>query len=73
MESSKNVLKGLSEEEQMLISLILPLMSIYRLPLGQYAYSCHVINLPLDIPSFVNSLPRQPFDLNIVIVRERRL
>ena len=45
-------------------------MSIYRLPLGQYGYSGHVINLPQNIPSFVNSLPRQPPDLDIVIIRK---
>ena len=55
------------------IRLIVNASAIKLLKGLQYAYSCHVINLPLDIPSFVNSLPRQPFDLNIVIVRERRL
>ena len=45
-------------------------MSIYHLPLGQYAYSGHVINLPQDIPLFVSSLPSQPSDLDIVIVRK---
>jgi len=45
-------------------------MSIYRLPRGQYGYSGHVINLPQDIPSFVQSLPCVPFDLDIVIVRK---
>ena len=60
----------MSEVEQMLISPVLPLISIYCLPLGQYVYSSHVINLPQDIPSFVNSLPRQPSDLDIVIVRK---
>lgn len=63
-------LKGLSEVEQMLISPVLPLMSIYRLPHGQYGYSGHVINLPQEIPSFVNSLPRLPSDLDIVIIRK---
>ena len=57
--------KGLSEVEQMLISSVIPLMFIYRLPHGQYGYSGHVINLPQDIPLFVNSLPRQPSDLDI--------
>ena len=45
-------------------------MSIYRLPRGQYGYSGHVINLPQDIPLFVSSLPRQPSDLDIVIIRK---
>jgi len=45
-------------------------MSIYRLPRGQYGYSGHVINLPQDIPSFVQSLPCVPSDLDTVIVRK---
>ena len=63
-------LKGLSQVEEMLISPVIPLMSIYRLPRGQYGYSGHVINLPQDIPLFVSSLPRQPSDLDIVIIRK---
>ena len=42
----------------MLISAVLPIMSLYKLPHGQYAYSGHVINLPQDVASFANSLPR---------------
>ena len=63
-------LKGLSEVEEMLISPVIPLMSIYHLCCGQYGYSGHVINLPQDIPLFISSLPRQPFDLDIVILRK---
>lgn len=53
----------------MLISAVLPIMSVYRLPHGQYSYSGHVINLPQDIASFVNSLPRLPSNLSILVVR----
>ncbi len=53
----------------MLISRVLPIMSIYRLPHGQYAYGGHVINLPQDINTFVNSLPRSPSTLDVLIVR----
>ena len=42
----------------MLISAVLPIMSFYKLPHGQYGYSGHVINLPQDVASFANSLPR---------------
>ena len=65
-------LKGLSEVEEMLISPVIPLMSIYRLPCGQNEYSGHVINLPKDILLFVSSLPRQPSDLDIVIMEGRK-
>ena len=44
-------------------------MSIYRLPYGQYGYSGHILNLPQDVTSFVNSLPRSPTTLDVVIVR----
>ena len=63
-------MQGLSEVEQMLISPVIPLMSIHRLPHGQYGYSGHVINLPQDVPSFVMHLPRLPSNLDIVIVRK---
>ena len=54
----------------MLISAVLPIMSLYRLPHGQYAYSGHVINLPQDVASFVNSLPRLPGELDVIVVRK---
>ena len=41
----------------MLISAVLPIMTIYHLPHGQYGYSGHVVNLPQDVASFANSLP----------------
>jgi len=55
----------------MLISRVIPIMSIYRLPYGQYDYSGHILNLPQDITSFVNSLPRSPTTLDVVIVRRQ--
>ena len=54
----------------MLISAVMPIMSIYRLPHGQYSYSGHVINLPQDVTSFASSLPRVPSELDIVVVRK---
>ena len=54
----------------MLISPIIPMISTYRLPHGQYGYRGHVINLPQDVVSFVNSLPRHPNTLDIIIVRK---
>lgn len=63
-------LQGLTQVEEMLISAVMPIMSIYRLPHGQYSYSGHVINLPQNIASFATSLPRLPSDLDVVIVRK---
>lgn len=57
--------------EEMLISSVIPIMSIYRLPHGQYGYKGHVINLPQDITTFATSLPRLPKELDILIVRKK--
>ena len=57
-----------------MISAVLPIMSLYKLPHGQYAYSGHIIiiiiNLPQDVALFANSLPRLPCELDIFIVRK---
>ena len=54
----------------MFMSAVMPIMSIYRLPLGQYGYTGHVINLPQDVVSFANSLPRVPSELDVLVVRK---
>ena len=50
------IAQGLTQVEEMLISAVLPIMSLYKLPHGQYAYSGHVINLPQDIAGFCQLL-----------------
>ncbi len=56
----------------MLISLVIPIMSVCRLPHGQYGYKGHVINLlPQDIMTFATSLPRIPKELDVLIMREK--
>ena len=45
-------------------------MSLYHLPHGQYGYSGHVINLPQDVGSFANTLPRLPSELDVIVVRK---
>ena len=47
----------------MLNSAVLPIMSLYQLPNGQYAYSGHVINLPQDVACFANSCLNFPVNL----------
>ena len=54
----------------MLISAVMPIMSVYRLPQGKYGYSGHVVNLPQDVASFAQSLPRLPSDLDVIVVRK---
>ena len=51
----------------MLIAAVLPIMTLYRLPHGQYGYSGHVINLPQDIASLADKLPRTPAELDVVV------
>ncbi len=55
----------------MLISVVIPIMSVYRLPHGQHGYKGHVINLPQDITAFATNLPRIPKELDILIVRKK--
>ena len=54
--------------EEMLIA---PIMSIYRLPQGQYGYGGHIINLSQDVASFTHRLPRLSSELDILIVRKQ--
>jgi len=53
----------------MLISRVMPLMSIYRLPHGQLGYKGHVLNLPQEVGTFATTLPRKPSELDIILVR----
>ena len=52
----------------MLVSPVTPIISVYQLPLGQYGYSGHVINLPQDVASFACSFPCVPSQLDVVVV-----
>ncbi len=54
----------------MLISTVLPILSVYRLPHGQYGYSGHIINLLQDMTTFVTSLPRHSNELDVLLVRK---
>ena len=63
-------IQGLTQVEEMLVSSVMPIMSVYRLPLGQYGYMGHIINLPQDVVSFARSLPRVPTELDVLVVRK---
>ena len=54
-----------SHLQEMLISAVMPIMSVYK---GQYGYSGHVVNLPQDVASFAQSLPRLPSELDVIVV-----
>ncbi|CAG8779224.1 7656_t:CDS:2, partial [Rhizophagus irregularis] len=60
-------LKGLSEIEEMLISQVFTVMTVYRLRGGQNGYRGHVINFPQDIQGFTKQLPRDPRSLDVLV------
>ena len=62
-------LQGLSQVEEMLISAVMPIMTVYRLPHGQLGYNGHVVNLPQDVGAFVATLPRLVHELDVLVVR----
>jgi hypothetical protein len=64
-------LQGLTEIEEMLIAQIFPVISVYCLRGGQYAYKGNVINFPQDVHKFVTRLPRHPSSLDTLVVRQR--
>ena len=57
--------------KKMLISGVLPIMSLYRLLHEQYTYTGHIINLSQDVASFINSLPRLLTEFDIIVVRKQ--
>ena len=59
-------LRWLTHVEEILISTAMPMMSLYRLPLGQHGYSGHVVNLPQKVSAFMTRLPRIPSDLDVI-------
>ena len=63
-------LQGLTQVEELLISAVIPMMTLYRLPLGQYGYSGHIVNLPQNVQAIATSLPRLPSDIDVVLVRK---
>ena len=62
-------LQGLSQVEEMLIARACPIMTVYRKHGGQRGYKGHVLNLPQDIPDFLNRLPPKVSDLPILLLR----
>ncbi|PKK59202.1 hypothetical protein RhiirC2_719980, partial [Rhizophagus irregularis] len=62
-----NELKGLSEIEEMLISQVFTVMTVYRLRGGQNGYRGHVINFPQDIQGFTKQLLRDPRSLDVLV------
>ena len=67
-------LAQLTDQEEMVISLIHPLVQVYTLPrTGQLAYVGHVCNFRQNVQNFFTSLPILPQDMPFVMVRPRTL
>ena len=64
-------LQGLTEIEEMLIARIFPIVSVYCLRGGQYAYRGNVINFPQDVMEFASHLPRNPSSLDVLVVQRQ--
>ncbi|CAG8666363.1 30185_t:CDS:2 [Gigaspora margarita] len=60
-------LKDLTEVEEMLIAQIFPVVSVYYLYEGQYAYRRNVINFLQDVNEFVTQLPRHPLTVELAL------
>ena len=59
----------LSQIEEMLIAQVQPLISVFVVRGGQLAYRGNIINFPQAIQSFVDTLPRDPTTLDVMVVR----
>ena len=56
---------GVTQVEEMLVSAVLPNMSLYHLPHKQYGYSGHVIiNLPRDVSTFATKFLHAVYQLS---------
>ena len=70
-------LQDLTFVEQLLIARVQPVMRVYRIKSrgipGQYAYKGNIINIGQNITEIINSLPRTPSTLSVVVVRREVL
>ena len=66
-------LQGLSRVEEMLISAVMSIMTVYRLPHGHLGYNGHVVNLPQDVGAFVPTLPRLVHELDVLVVQREEV
>ena len=58
--------------EEMVISLVHPLVQLYTIPkTGELAYVGHVCNFRQEVSSFLSSLPVRPADMPFILVRPR--
>ena len=65
------VIKGLTEIEEMLIAQVFTVITVYRLKGRQNGYRGNIINFPQDVRTFTTQLPRDPSTLNVLLVRRQ--
>ena len=64
-------LQNLTEVEEMLITRVFPVMSVYRLRGRQYGYRGNIINFSQNVQEFVAKLPRHPSSLDVLVIRRQ--
>lgn len=68
----KKAFEDLTMLEEMLISPLIAIMSVFRLPGGQLVSRGFVANFSQDIQPIVNILPRLPKDLPVLILKKKK-
>ena len=61
-------LQDLTEIEEMLITQVFSMISVYRLREGQHGYRGNVINFPQDVQEFATKLPQNPSLLDVLVI-----
>ena len=70
--SAAPALAALSDFEEMLLSLVHPLVQVYTIPTtGEYAYVGHVCNFRQNVRKLMTTLPLSPEDVPVVLVKTR--
>ena len=63
---------ALNDLEEMVLSLIHPLVQVYSIPrTGELAYVGHICNFRQDVNQFMKSLPVRPCDMPFVLIKPR--
>ena len=63
---------ALNDLEEMVLSLIHPLVQVYSIPrTGELAYVGHICNFRQDVKQFMKSLPVRPADVPFVLIKPR--
>ena len=63
---------ALNDLEEMVLSLIHPLVQVYSIPrTGELAYVGHICNFRQDVKQFMKSLPVRPADIPFVLIKPR--